>query len=80
MGAEAKLKAGGRRATKKASPPAGYNGGKVNRHRKGQAPPGAWFAPFPSAARVQSQGSCTARSISAAGGLMPGMQGAKPLA
>ena len=28
----------------KASRPAGYYSGKVNRHRKGQAPPGIWFA------------------------------------
>ena len=36
--------------------------------------------PASDAARVQSPGTCSARSVSAAGGLTPGMQGAKPLA
>ena len=36
--------------------------------------------PASDAARVQSPGTCSARSVSAAGGLMAGMQGAKPLA
>ena len=75
MGAEAKLKAevaGG----KEGKPPAGYSGGKVNRLRKGQAPPpGAWFAPFPSAARVQPQGTCMARSVRAADGSGQGCRG-----
>ena len=61
MGAEAKLKAGVA-GGKEGKPPAGYSGDKVSRHRKGQAtPPGAWFAPFPSAARVQARG-CKGRS------------------
>ena len=36
--------------------------------------------PASDAARVQSPGTCSARSVSAAGGLTAGMQGAKPLA
>ena len=52
-------------------------------------PPSPWLAALPMERRfyrfcgnpwVQPQGTCTARSISAAGGLMLGMQGAEPLA
>ena len=49
--------------------------------KEGKPPTGCGITPpRPSAARVQPQGTCMARSVSAAGGLMPGMQGAKPLA
>ena len=39
-GQQSKLKAGVA-GDKEGKPPAGYSGGKVNRHRKEQAPPGA---------------------------------------
>ena len=58
--AEAKLKAG-QAGDKEGALPCEYHSGKVNRQRRGQAPPGAWFAPFPSAARVQPRG-CKGRS------------------
>ena len=45
---------------------------------QGQAPPGAWFAPLPSAARVQPQGSCMARAVRAAGGSGQGCRGRSP--
>ena len=46
--------------------------------KQSKPPPGAWFAPFPSAARVQPPGTCLAGSISAASGLMPGCRGRSP--
>ena len=61
MGATKQAKGRGSRRQRRQAAPAGYSGGKVSRHRKGQAPPDAWFAPFPSAARVQARG-CKGRS------------------
>ena len=40
--------------------------------------PGAWFAPFPSAARVQPPGTCMAGAVRAANGLIPGCRGRSP--
>ena len=47
-------------------------------NQEGKPPPGAWFAPFPSAARVQPPGTCMAGSVRAASGLMPGCRGLPP--
>ena len=64
-------------STSAVSPPGALPSGRAG--NAGNKPsPGAWFAPFPSAARVQPPGTCMAWSVRAASGLMPGCRGRSP--